>query len=97
MSAPENSTASVLALVASDMAEVDRVIADRLDSGVPLVGDVARYIISAGGKRLRPVLLLLTCGVHANVMRFLFPLTVPENVLDEGLAILDEALRAARA
>lgn len=44
------------------MAEVDRVIAQRLDSGVPLVGDVARYIISAGGKRLRPVLLLLTCG-----------------------------------
>ncbi len=44
------------------MAEVDRVIADRLDSGVPLVGQVASYIISAGGKRLRPVLLLLTCG-----------------------------------
>ena len=44
------------------MAEVDRVIAQRLDSEVPLVGEVARYIISAGGKRLRPVLLLLTCG-----------------------------------
>lgn len=44
------------------MNAVDRVIAQRLDSGVPLVGDVARYIISAGGKRLRPVLLLLTCG-----------------------------------
>ncbi len=52
----------MLALVAQDMAEVDRVIAERLDSGVPLVGEVARYIISAGGKRLRPVLLLLTCG-----------------------------------
>ena len=62
MSAPENSTATVLALVAQDMAEVDQVIAQRLDSGVPLVGEVARYIISAGGKRLRPVLLLLTCG-----------------------------------
>ena len=62
LSTPENSTAAVLALVASDMAEVDRVIASRLDSGVPLVGEVARYIISAGGKRLRPVLLLLTCG-----------------------------------
>ncbi len=44
------------------MLEVDKVIARRLDSGVPLVGEVARYIISAGGKRLRPVLLLLTCG-----------------------------------
>lgn len=45
------------------MQEVDATIARRLDSGVPLVGEVARYIISAGGKRLRPVLLLLTCGV----------------------------------
>lgn len=44
------------------MAQVDAVIAQRLDSGVPLVGQVARYIISAGGKRIRPALLLLTCG-----------------------------------
>jgi octaprenyl-diphosphate synthase len=62
LSASENSTVAVLELVAPDMAEVDRVIAHRLDSGVPLVAEVARYIISAGGKRLRPVLLLLTCG-----------------------------------
>ncbi|MEY3888578.1 MAG: Octaprenyl-diphosphate synthase [Pseudomonadota bacterium] len=44
------------------MAKVDEVIAERLSSGVPLVGQVAQYIISAGGKRLRPVILLLTCG-----------------------------------
>jgi octaprenyl-diphosphate synthase len=44
------------------MREVDRVIAQRLDSGVPLVGSVSQYIISAGGKRLRPALLLLCCG-----------------------------------
>ncbi len=37
-------------------------IARRLVSGVPLVGSVSRYIIAAGGKRLRPALLLLTCG-----------------------------------
>jgi len=51
-----------LAIIAQDMREVDQVIAQRLDSGVPLVGQVSRYIISAGGKRLRPVLLLLMCG-----------------------------------
>ncbi|MDB5873924.1 MAG: Trans-hexaprenyltranstransferase (All-trans-heptaprenyl-diphosphate synthase)-like protein [Ramlibacter sp.] len=44
------------------MREVDSVIARRLDSGVPLVAEVSRYIISAGGKRLRPALLLLVCG-----------------------------------
>jgi octaprenyl-diphosphate synthase len=56
------SPAKALALVAQDMAKVDEVIADRLSSGVPLVGQVAQYIISAGGKRLRPVILLLTSG-----------------------------------
>jgi octaprenyl-diphosphate synthase len=60
--ASAHSTATVLELVAPDMGQVDLVIADRLASGVPLVGEVAQYIISAGGKRLRPVLLLLTCG-----------------------------------
>jgi octaprenyl-diphosphate synthase len=62
LAATSTSTFNALALVADDMLEVDKVIARRLDSGVPLVGEVARYIISAGGKRLRPVLLLLTCG-----------------------------------
>ena len=54
------------------MLEVDAVIARRLASGVPLVAEVSRYIISAGGKRLRPALLLLisrTLG-YDGVQRF---------------------------
>ncbi len=39
-------------------------------------------------------LLLLSCGVHGNVIRFLFPLTIPMNVFDEALDILEEALTA---
>ena len=44
------------------MQEVDRIIAQRLASGVPLVGQVSHYIIAAGGKRLRPAMLLLAAG-----------------------------------
>jgi 4-aminobutyrate aminotransferase len=40
-------------------------------------------------------LILLTCGVNANVVRFLFPLTVSEAVFDEALAILSESVLAA--
>jgi len=67
-----NSTAATLALIADDMREMDAVIARRLDSGVPLVGEVARYIISAGGKRLRPALLLLVSGAlgYGGAQRF---------------------------
>jgi octaprenyl-diphosphate synthase len=44
------------------MAMVDEVIRTRLTTDVPLVREVAQYIISAGGKRLRPALLLLVSG-----------------------------------
>ncbi|WP_143900117.1 polyprenyl synthetase family protein [Tepidimonas thermarum] len=44
------------------MQAVDAVIRLRLSSDVPLVGQVAHYIIGAGGKRIRPALLLLMCG-----------------------------------
>ncbi|MDQ7260640.1 4-aminobutyrate--2-oxoglutarate transaminase [Paracoccus sp. PS-1] len=41
-------------------------------------------------------LILLTCGVHGNVIRFLAPLTIQEDVFDEALDILEESIRAAR-
>jgi 4-aminobutyrate aminotransferase len=45
---------------------------------------------------LKRKLILLTCGVNANVVRFLFPLTVTETVFNEALGILVESLRAAK-
>jgi len=44
------------------MQAVDAVIRQRLHSDVALVRQVAEYIISAGGKRLRPALVLLCAG-----------------------------------
>lgn len=44
---------------------------------------------------LRRGLIVLSCGVYANVLRFLFPLTISDVVFDEGLAILEAALFAA--
>ncbi|WP_440108279.1 polyprenyl synthetase family protein [Acidovorax sp. BL-A-41-H1] len=44
------------------MLEVDKVISQRLTSSVPLVAQISQYIIAAGGKRLRPALLLMVCG-----------------------------------
>ncbi|SMG48872.1 4-aminobutyrate--2-oxoglutarate transaminase [Paracoccus sp. J56] len=45
---------------------------------------------------LKRGLILLTCGVHGNVIRFLAPLTIQDQVFDEALDILEAALRAAR-
>jgi octaprenyl-diphosphate synthase len=72
LSATSSTTTAALELIANDMLEVDKVIAARLNSGVPLVGQVSRYIIAAGGKRLRPALLLLMCGAlgYSQAARF---------------------------
>jgi len=47
-------------LLAADMAAVDAVIRARLHSEVVLVNQVGEYIVSSGGKRLRPMLVLLS-------------------------------------
>ena len=51
--------AQIRALVAGEMTEVDRLIERRLHSEVALVNQVSQYIIQSGGKRLRPILVLL--------------------------------------
>ena len=47
--------------VADDFSAVDGIIKKQLTSKVPLVSKIGDYITSAGGKRLRPLLVLL-CG-----------------------------------
>ncbi len=47
-------------LIAADMAAVDQVIRARLQSDVVLVSQIGEYIVSGGGKRLRPALVILS-------------------------------------
>jgi octaprenyl-diphosphate synthase len=58
--------ASYRTLSATDMAEVDQVIHRRLASQVALVNQISHYIVSAGGKRVRPMLLLLVARALGN-------------------------------
>ncbi len=46
-------------LIADDMRAVDQLIQDRLSSDVVLINQLSHYIINSGGKRLRPMLVLL--------------------------------------
>ena len=55
--------------VAGDFAAVNQLILDQLHSRVPLVEKIGHYIISAGGKRLRPLVVLLSaraCGADSS-------------------------------
>jgi 4-aminobutyrate aminotransferase len=40
-------------------------------------------------------LLLLTCGVYGNVIRFLYPLTIPQAQFDEALTIINQSIQSA--
>ncbi len=48
--------------VAADMREVDGVLRASLDTDVALVRQIGEYIVGSGGKRLRPIVLLLAAG-----------------------------------
>jgi len=107
LSAVIASSASALGLVYEDMRAMDALIEQRLASDVPLVGQVSRYIVAAGGKRLRPALLLLMCGALgcrdeqrlnlAAVVEFIHTATllhddvVDESTLRRGRATANEA------
>jgi octaprenyl-diphosphate synthase len=88
--------------IEADMRAVDEVIRARLSSDVPLIQQVAQYIVGAGGKRLRPMLVLLSAGAFgyrgphrhelAAVVEFIHTATLlHDDVVDES------ALRRGRA
>src|SRR5512139_1820802 len=51
---------AVYSLVADDRQAVDALIRQRLHSDVVLINQISHYIINSGGKRMRPVLVLLS-------------------------------------
>lgn len=86
---------SIIQSISADMDAVNAVIRRQLYSDVPLVNQIAEYIISAGGKRIRPVLVLLVAnaygyrGTHhhdlAAVVEFIHTATLlHDDVVDES-------------
>ena len=60
---------TVIALIKDEMQAVEEQIKNHLTSNVELIGQVGQYVLSSGGKRLRPMLLLLSarlCGYQGD-------------------------------
>jgi len=87
--------AQIITLSAPDMAQVDEYIHDSLKSDVVLINQIANYIVSSGGKRLRPMLLTLcarACGYQgkkhvplAAIIEFIHTATLlHDDVVDES-------------
>lgn len=85
----------IISLSAADMALVDTCIQDSLQTDVVLINQIANYIVSSGGKRLRPMLLILcshACGYReqdhiplAAIIEFIHTATLlHDDVVDES-------------
>ena len=86
----------ILATVKEDLAEIERALADNLHPHVELVRQVAGHLLFAGGKRLRPLLMMLStrlCGYAerrpaadcAVIFEFLHAATlIHDDVVDGG-------------
>ena len=57
----------------------------------------AAFAKKVQARALQDGLLLLTCGIHFNVIRFLMPLTIPDAVFAEALQVLERSIRSAAA
>lgn len=95
--APQPTDAIALAkeLVGGDLDAVNRMVIDKLHSDVPLIPEVASHLIAAGGKRIRPMLTLLSarlCGYEgerhialATTVEFIHTATLlHDDVVDES-------------
>ena len=83
---------TAMALMAADMREVDLVIQRRLASDVVMINQIAQYIISAGGKRIRPMLVLLFASALGFTGRERFELAATVEFIHTATLLHDDVV-----
>jgi octaprenyl-diphosphate synthase len=78
--------------MAEEMRQVDAVIRQRLASKVALIDQIANYIISAGGKRIRPLLVLLFSGALGFAGRERFELAATVEFIHTATLLHDDVV-----
>ena len=89
-SAPPPADAALL--MADEMGYVDAVIRKRLASKVALIDQIANYIVSAGGKRIRPMLVLLFSGALGFTGRERFELAATVEFIHTATLLHDDVV-----
>jgi octaprenyl-diphosphate synthase len=84
--------AATSATMAAEMRQVDDVIRRRLASKVALIDQIAHYIISAGGKRIRPLLVLLFSGALGFLGRERFELAATVEFIHTATLLHDDVV-----
>jgi hypothetical protein len=83
--------------VAADLSAVEAAILDTAAVDNSLLQQTLRLILSAGGKRLRPALVLLAAGLHPNTLERRVALAVAAELLHTATLVHDDVLDLADA
>jgi octaprenyl-diphosphate synthase len=86
----------IRALIADQMGEVDELIRTRLHSDVVLINQLSRYVIGSGGKRLRPVLALLSARALGYPGRRHVELAVIVELIHTATLLHDDVVDSSR-
>jgi octaprenyl-diphosphate synthase len=92
---PLHPPASILSQVEDDVRRVEGEIEKNLHSSVPLVAHISRYIIRSGGKRLRPLLMVLAARLTGYQGEDHYPLSIVFEYLHAATLLHDDVVDSA--
>lgn len=79
-------------LLEHDMQQVNTLITENMQSNVPLIPKLAEYLISAGGKRIRPLLTLATAQMCDSPMDKVYPLAAAVEFIHTATLLHDDVV-----
>jgi octaprenyl-diphosphate synthase len=80
------------ALMKSDLVMMDEILVNRLDSNVDLISQMSQYIINSGGKRIRPLLLLLCARATNYKGNYHHPMAVVIELIHTATLLHDDVV-----
>jgi octaprenyl-diphosphate synthase len=82
----------ILRFAEEDLARVELEIRQQLDSEVDQIGEIGRYLLLSGGKRIRPILLLLTAKLAGYAGERLYPLSAMVEFMHTATLLHDDVI-----
>ena len=82
----------MVGLIEADLQQVEEAIARHLESEVSFISEVARYVLSSGGKRIRPVLLILSARLWNYVGERVYDLSAVIEFIHTATLLHDDVI-----
>ncbi len=88
-------TLDIFATIADDLRQVETAIEDALATGQEMLEEVSTYLLRAGGKRVRPALVLLTSKFPSVDLQRVIPVAVAVELIHQATLVHDDVVDKA--